>query len=276
MIFLGKLLCFWIAIAWSIGPGLGADLTYSRDRVDSLIHSGAARVHGAGIGHPGGEKTVYLWEESDEHSVFFILRNGVFFGEFRDIVLKNKKFQKTHETILIPGAADPAVLAKTARLRFVTKESVPKWDHGVVVGRTDRWWFSTNDQDGKSIYREETVVKHVKRSVLSVVVPDELTPDGESYFLGVERTNLTPHEKALGKNVTAIESFGLSNRRGSIWVDWPEDDPDLVVKLWKHTPKRPSPHDADPSMILTKEIGSMTISMVPQKNEPFVFIPSGK
>jgi hypothetical protein len=134
-----------------------------------------------------------------------------------------------------------------------------------------RWSFLTTDRSGSTLKRGETTVKRMLRGVVSVVVPAELTPEGDKFFLDLKRRNLTPHEKAFGDVRPVFEHFGLSNGRGCLWAEWPADDAELIVILGQKLPN--PPNDASLSLFRTKQIASMKINLNPPQNTPFIFVP---
>ncbi len=248
-----------------------AEPTYTPAQIDACFQAGSAKEHGAQFANQGLGCRTYLWKESAEHHVFFFRRDGVTYGEFRDEVLADGRFLSIYERYLVVDARETGILPMTRELRFVCKETIPVWKNNVFVESKVRWSFLTTDRSGNTLQRGETTAKRMIRGVLSVVVPDELTPEGDTFFVNLKRRNLTPHERAFGDVRPVFEYFGLSNRRCSLWAEWSEDDPELIIVLSKRF-SNPS-NDATPDAVRTKEIASMRINLNPPQNVPFVFIP---
>jgi len=249
---------------------LCSEPTYTPAEIDKLARSGSALEHGATFNNQGPGCQTYLWIESDRHHLFVFLRYGVSYGEFRDEVLLDGRFTSITEQYLVADAREKSILLKSKVLRFVRKQELPIWKDEVCIGSTIRWLFLTTSPNGNDVTREAVVEKPMVHKVISVVFPDHLTPNGETFSVGLERKNLTPHEAAFGTVRPVIETFGLSNRRCSIWAQWPQDDPECVVTLDKRLPKEPE--DNFPG-IRTKRVASMEVRLDPPKNVPFVFVP---
>lgn len=244
--------------------------TYTPAEISELVRSGSAREHGAQFANQGRGCLTYLWIESDRHTLFVFLRDGVSYGEFRDEVLLDGGFISTTEQYLVADSREKSILLKTEVLRFVRKQELAIWKDEVCVGSTIRWSFLSTTLNGKVLEREAVIEKRMVRGVVSVIFPDRQTPNGETFLVGLERKSLTPHEIAFGRVSPIIETFGLSNRRCSIWAQWPQDDPELVVILNKRLLK--DPLDSGPEF-RTKRVASMTISLDPPMNVPFIFVP---
>jgi hypothetical protein len=266
-----KTTLLFIVFALMAGIAQPAEPMYTPGQIDARIQAGSAKEHGAQFANQGLGCRTYLWKESADHHVFFFRRDGVTYGEFRDEVLAEGRFLSIYERYLVADAREPGTLAKAKELRFVCKETLIVWKNNVYVESKVRWSFLTTDRSGSILQRGETSEKRMIRGVVSVVVPDKLTPDGETFFVNLKRSNLTPHERAFGDVRPVFEHFGLSNRRCSLWAEWPEDDPELIVILSKKLPNPPG--DANPFFVRTKETASMKINLNPPQNVPFVFIP---
>lgn len=258
-----------IVCALMAGTVHSAEPTYTHAQIDAYIQDSSAKEHGVGFDNQGMGCRTYFWRESADHHVFFFRRDGLTFGEFRDEVLVDGRFLSIHERYLVVGGRDPETLSKARELHFVCKETIPVWKSNVMVESKVRWSFLTTDRRGNTLQRGETTEKRMIRGVVSVIVPDELTPNGDAFVMSLKRSNLTLHEKAFGYGDVnpLIERFGLTNRRCSLWAQWPEDDPELIVILSKKLPTSPVP-------LSTKEIASMKIKLNPPQNVPFVFIPN--
>jgi len=258
---------FLTAIAQSAEP------VYTPEQVDVLIQAGCAKEHGAQFANQGLGCKTYLWKDSADHHVFFFRRDGVAYGEFRDEVLEDGRFLSIYEQYLVDDGRRPEVLAKATELRFVCKETLPVWRSNVVVESKVRWSFLTTDRNGKTLRRDETKVKRMIRGVVSVIVPDAVPPEGDEFSLNLKRSSLTPHEASFGREETGSEWFGPSKRRCSIWAQWPEDDPELILILSKHVPIPPDDSSLRFSPFRNEEIASMKIRMSPPSNIPIIFIP---
>ena len=266
-----KTIVLSIVFASVAGVARSSEPTFTPAQIDAYIQAGSAKSHGAAFANQGVGCRTYLWKESADHHVFFFRRDGVTYGEFRDEVLADGRFLSIFERYLVVDARKPEILPKAQELRFVCKETILVRKNNVWVESKVRWSLLTTNQSGTTLKRGETVEKRMIRGVVSVVVPDELTPTGETFFVDLKRNNLTPHEKAFGNVRPVFEHFGLSNRRCSLWAKWPEDDPQMSVILRK---KLPNPlHDAAPFLVRTEEVASMTINLNPPRNVPFVFVP---
>lgn len=166
---------------------------------------------------------------------------------------------------------EESILQKTKVLQLVRRQELPIWKDEECIGSTIRWSFLSTALNGEVLKREATMEKRMVRGVISVIFPHRLTPDGETFVVGLERKSLTPHEVAFGSVAPAIETFGLSNRRCSIWAQWPQDDPECVVLLDKKVPT--DPLDSLPGF-RHKRVASMSVRLDPPTNAPFVFVPS--
>ncbi len=244
---------------------------YTPSQIEKAIEAQSAIEHGAQFANQGLGCRTYLWKKSADHHVFFFRRDGVAYGEFRDERLSNGRFISIFEQYLVADSRKPEVLSKAKELRFVCKKTKLVWEDKVWLGSLVHWSFLTTDLNGKILKRDATAKKRMIRGVVSVVVPDHLIPDGETFFVGLRRKTLTPHETAYGTVNSVFEHFGLTNGRCSIWAEWPEDDPEFVVELSQKLPN--PPNDATPFIVRTKEIASMSIKLHPPRNIPFVFIP---
>jgi hypothetical protein len=259
-----------IGFALLAGIAQSSEPTYAPAQIDDLIQAGSAKEHGAQFANQGVGCRTYLWKESADHHIFFFRRDGVTYGEFRDEVLADGRFISIFERYLAADSRKPETLPEAHELRFVCKETIPVWKNNVYVESKVRWLFLTTDLSGNSLKRGEITEKRMIRGVVSVVVPDELTPNGETFFVNLKRSNPTPHESAFGAFDPVFEYFGLSNRRCSLWAEWPEDDPEIIVVLSKKLPNPPL--DATPFSVRTKDVASMKIDLKPPQNVPFVFI----
>jgi hypothetical protein len=160
---------------------------------------------------------------------------------------------------------------KSDVLRFVRKHERPIWKDEVCIGSTVQWSFLTTARDGSEIKREANVEQRIVRGVVSVIFPDRWIPNGETFIVGLERKSLTIHEVAFGPVKSVIEVFGLSNRRCSIWAQWPQAAPDCVVTL-----DRRLPNDSRSSVtsLRTERLATMEVRLDPPSNAPFIFVPS--
>lgn len=262
-----------IVFALMAGIAQPAEPSYIPAQIDARIQAGSAKEHGAQFANQGLGCRTYLWKESADHYVFFFRRDGMTYGEFRDEVLAAGRFLTIYERYLVADARESGALPKAKDLRFVCKETSLVRKNNVFVESKVRWSFLTTDRSGNTLQRGETTERRMIRGVVSVIVPDELTPEADTFFVNLKRRNLTAHEKAFGDVRPVFESFGLSNRRCSLWAEWPEDDPELLVILSKKLPN--PPNDATPLFVRTEEIASMKINLNPPQNVPIVFIPDG-
>lgn len=265
-----KITLLSIIFALLAGAAQAAEPTYTPAQIDARIQAGSAEEHGAAFANQGPGCRTYLWKESANHHVFFFRRDGLTYGEYRDEVLEKGRFLSIYERYLVADEREPEALKKAKDLRFVCKETSLIWRNNVWVESKVRWSFLTTDRSGNTLQRGDSTVKHMVRGVVSVIVPHELIPQGDTFFVDLKRRNLTVHERAFGDVRTVFESFGLSSGRCSIWAEWPEDDPELIVILSKKLPN--PPNDATSYMVRKKEIASMTIKLHPPQNVPFVFI----
>lgn len=256
---------FLLSIARSAEP------TYPPAAIDRLISSGSAREHAARFANQGLGCETFLWVESDRHHVFVFRRNGVSYGEFRDVVRLEGGSLSITEQYLVADAREKDVLLKAKVLRFVRKHELQIWKGEELTGSTIQWSFLTTALDGSNMKREAMVEQRMVCGVISVVFPERWTPNGETFEVWLERKSLTAHEIAFG-SVTPVRWMSeLSNRRCSIWAMWPQDDPECVVTLDKRLPKDPD----DPlPWFRTKRVASMGIRLDPPANVPFVFEPS--
>ena len=207
-----------IVFAVLAGIAQSAEPTYTPAQIDACIRAGSAKEHGARFANQGLGCRTYLWKESADHHVFFFRRDGVTYGEFRDEVLRDRRFLSIYERYLVVDAREPRTLPRAKELRFVCKETLPVWKNNVSVESKVRWSFLTTDRSGNTLQRGETTVKRMIRGVVSVVVPDELTPEGDTFFVDLRRSNLTPHERAFGAVRPVFQYFGASSRRWSLWA----------------------------------------------------------
>jgi hypothetical protein len=251
-----------------------AEPVYTPAQIEEWIQAGRSKQHGAQFANQGHGSRTYLWKDSNDHHVFFFRRDGVAYGEFRDEVLANGRFISIYEQYLVVEARDSEILSRANELRFVCKETMPVWKNNVFVESNVRWSFVTTDRLGNILQRGETREKRMIRGVVSIVVPDELTPIEETFFVNLKRRNLTEYEQSFGDVRPVFQHFGLTNRRCSLWAEWPEDDPEFTVILSKKVPN--PPNDATPSMVRKEEVASMRISLNPPQNVPFVFIPDDR
>jgi hypothetical protein len=105
-------------------------------------------------------------------------------------------------------------------------------------------------------------------------VPDRVASQSDDLFVEVTRLNLTPHEIAFGLRHPVLEKFGLSNERYSIWVLAPKDGGKLGVILSKRLPDPEGIGITVPLPGLRRQrLASMTVSLDPPRNTPFVFVP---
>jgi len=253
-----------------VGTAQSMEPSYTPSQIDELILAGSAKEHGAHFANQGLGCKSFLWKESVDRHIFVFRRDGVSYGEFRDEVLLDGRFMSIIERYLVADLRKPAILSKARVLRFVCKETIPVWKDKVFIESKVRWSFLTTDLNGNILKRDATTKKRMIRGVVNVVVPDYLTPDGQTFFLGLKRKNLTPHESAFGAVNPVFEHFGLVNRRSSIWAEWPDDDAEFRVVLSKKAPN--PPQDATPFVVRTERVATMTINLGTPKNTPFVFV----
>jgi hypothetical protein len=251
---------------------LSAEPSYTPARIEALIQDGSAKEHGAAFANQGAGCRTYLWKDSANHHVFFFRRDGAASGEFRDEVLEDGRFLSIYERYLVVDDREPEALAKSGERRFVCKETVPVWRNKVAVEMNVRWSFLVTDRNGTTLRRGDATEKRMIRGVVSVVVPDDVAVDRDEFRLGLKRSRLTPHERAFGDERPLIEHLGPSNRRCSLWAQWPEDDPELIVTLNRKISR--SPDDSSLLPFRLKEVASMKINLNPSRYAPFVFIPA--
>ena len=244
---------------------------YTPAQIDAHIQAGSAKEHGARFANQGLGCKTYFWKESEDHQVFFFRRDGVAYGEFRDEVLKDGRYRSIFEQYLVVDARKPEILSKMQELHFICKETIPVWKNNVLVESKVQWSFLTTDQSGNTLKRFDTVEKLMIHGVVSVIIPHELTPTGETFFVDLKRSNLTHYEKTFGHIEPVFERFGLSNHRCSLWAEWPEDSPVMKIILSKKLPNPPL--DENPFDYRKEEVASMTINLHLPQNVPFVFVP---
>lgn len=261
-----------IVLAFMAEMAQSEEPSYTLAQIDSRIRDGSATERLARFANQGLGCTSYLWKESADHRVFFFRQDGVNYGEFRDEV-SGPQGLSVHEQYLTASARNPETLTKAETLRFVIKQSSFVRKNNVCLEANIRWSFLTTDRSGNVIQREKATEKRMIRGVVSIVVPPELRPAGETFFVNVKRSHLTPHEREFGYEIPVFEHFGLSGGRCSIWTEWPEDDPQLTVILSKKLPNPPANLDANPDEVRTKDVATMKISLNPPMNVPYVFIP---
>lgn len=245
--------------------------TYTVQQINGLIEEGKAKRSGACFANQGLGCQSYLWKESDGHSVFFFLRDGTCYGEYRDQVLAGSRFLSTTERYLVCDARNAGFLANTKELSFVCKETENVWKDDACIEKEVRWMFVSTDLKGNEVERGPTVVQRIRHRVINVLVPGRVAPQSEEFFIEVTRKNLTSHEIAFGRSLPVVEHFGLTNGRCSIWVLAPDDDAKFSVVLSKKLPGR----DEFTSAIVGRKrqrVASMTVNLDASRDTPFVFV----
>lgn len=252
--------------------GLKAD--YSSAKISELIEAGKAKRNGAQFANQGLGCETFLWQESKEHHVFFFMRNGRSYGEYREEFLKEGRFLTIKELFLIADLRDPDELQNKTNLKYVRRLEKLEWLHDVCVASTIEWSFMETGNNNKMIQIGDSKSQRIVRGVVSVIFPDVITPDGKLFDVGLDRAKLIPEEVAYGDVDAMIESFGISNRRCSIWAKWPEDNAKLTIILNEKV--KPEPMDSWPFPYRLREVARMSISLESPRNTPFVFESTGK
>ncbi len=131
---------------------------YRPEKIHDLIKTGVAKDWGGGFSG-GWQQSTHLWEDSENHHVFFFRLNGVSYGEFRDEVLSKGRFMTVFEKFLVHDYRKLKVLSKAKDLRFVCKETKYIWKDNVCLSQQVRWWFLTTDLNGKVLKKRPSLSK---------------------------------------------------------------------------------------------------------------------
>jgi hypothetical protein len=245
---------------------------YTVQQINGLIEAGKAKSCGACFANQALGCRAYLWKDSNNHHVFFFLREGTCYGEYRDEVLADGRFLSTTEKYLVSDSRNAGFLAKSKVLPFVCKETENIWTDHACIEKKVRWMFVSTDRKGNEVERGATVEQRMSHRVVNVFVPDRVAPHGKEFFIGLTRKNLSPHELAFGSLHPVVEHFGLTNGRCSIWALAPDDDAVFSVVLSKRIPDPKVGTVAFPDLA-TQRVASMTVNLDPPSNTPFVFVP---
>ena len=245
---------------------------YTVQQINGLIEAGKAKRSGACFANQGLGCQSYLWKESNNHHVFFFLRDGTCYGEYRDEVLSGSRFLSTAERYLVNDSRKSEFLANTKVLPFVCKSNSRIWKDDACIESRIRWTFVSTDLKGKEVERGATVEQGIRHGVISIIVPSHLASNDDEFLIGLTRESLTEHETAFGARNPVIEHFGLTNLRSSIWVQMPDANARFVVTLFKKLPDPEVGTVAFPGM-RRQRLASMTISLDSPRNTPFVFVP---
>ena len=247
---------------------------YSPAKIAELIEAGKAKRHGAQFSNQGLGCETFLWQESKEHHVFFFMRNGRSYGEYREEFLKEGRFLTIEELFLIADLRVPGELQNKTDLKYVRSHEKLEWHHHVCVASTIEWSFMATGNNSELIQIGDSKSQRIVRGVVSVIFPDIVTPDGKLFDVRLDRANLIPEEVAYGDVNSMIECFGISNRRCSIWAKWPEDNAELTIILNEKV--KPEPMDSWPLPYRLREVARMSINLESPRNTPFVFESTGK
>jgi len=267
------LYCF-IACMHSVA---GSQPDYSPSQITNLINDGKATQNGAQFSNQGIGCETFLRKDSDDHFVFFFLRDGTSYGEYRDEFLSHGRIQTIREKFLVADLRSSEALKKATEFSFVQRDEEYHWNHDVVVGSKVTWLFITTHPDGTDEQKHDEYVQYLVRGVVSVVFPEQVMPLEKKFQVRLERTTLSNYEKMYGGVEqmmyggvgTVIDVLHSQNNRYSIWATWPESDPQLAIILDELVPR--DPRDSWPFPYRSKEVARMPISLQKPQFVPFAF-----
>ena len=253
---------------------IGVKADYSSAKIAELIEAGKAKRHGAQFANQGLGCETFLWQESKEHHVFFFMRNGRSYGEYREEFLKEGRFVTITENFLIADLRDTEKLEKTKNLKYIRRHETLERLQDVWVASDIEWSFMSTGSNGELIRNGDSRSQSIVRGVVSVVFPDNTTPDGKLFDVRLDRVDLIPEEVAYGDVDSNIEIFGITNRRCSIWAKWPQDNPKLAIILFEKV--KTARMDTWPEPYRLHESARMLIGLESPQNAPFIFQPTSK
>jgi len=247
----------------------GSQPDYTQSHITNLIDDGKATQHGAQFANQGMGCTTYLWKDSDDHHVFFFLRNGSSYGEYREECLSHGRILKIREKFLVADLRSSEALKNAGEFRFVQRDEEYHWNHNVWVGSKVSRLFITTHPDWTEAQNSEEYVQYLVRGVVSVVFPEKVIPRQKRFQVRLERTTLSNYEKMYGGVGTIVEKVQSPNKEYSIWATWPESDPQLTIILEELMTK--DPMDSWPLPYRSKEVARMVVSLKKPHCAPFVF-----
>jgi hypothetical protein len=250
------------AILIAARSATGEELEYAPTRIQELVQSGEAASHGAQFAASRGALNcrTFLWKKSPDHHVFFFLRNGKSYGEFRDEVLSEGRFLRIIENYLVSGARDVWQLVTVKERPVVRREEKLLWKDGKWDGSDLKWSFMWCGGQGHILRAEPALTERILRRSIVLQVNPRLTSKNAEYYVKAFRPETTHYERAFGDKIFGehylLSESKLSDGRCTLRVEWPESRPQLVFELHERIPNPP----LDATMLVhTKSVGSMMV-----------------
>ncbi len=266
----------WIVVVGLNGltTSLRADAAYSSTQIVELVQTGKAKRHGAQFANQGLGCETFLWEASEDHHIFFMMRDGHSYGEYREEFLKQGRFLAITECYLVADLRASEKLEKIEDLKYIRRHEKFEWVQDVWVASDIAWsFFMRTSRDGDLVPIGDSRSQRIVLGVLSVAFPDDITPIGKLFDVRLDRLNLIPEEMAYGNVNPTVEIFGISNRRCSIWAQWPEDNSKLEIILNEKV--ETAPGDSWPEPYRLREVARMSVHLENPQNAPFIFEATG-
>jgi hypothetical protein len=275
-----RILPLVVGMALAAVSSAGAeDLPFTPSQIRRLIDSGVAPGRGAGFATTrygsGVVSNTHLWQESADHQVFFITRNGISYGEYREQTLaKATRFAELKECYLVAEARTADYLREATTLPFVRRKTTHEWSDKTWTGSIVAWSFLWCDRHGKIVRHGESQKQQLVRRLLEIRVPENLTTPARDdklsgYYIDVHRLRPTKFEQAFGNDWQSKATAKLKDGRCSIWINCPTDARDLVFDLFEVAPPR---DQRNALLTVRRDVGSMTASIDSLKDE-LVFKP---
>lgn len=255
------------------------DLPFTPSQIRRLIDSGVAPQHGANFAAPrygsGVVSSTHFWQESAGHHVFFVTRNGISYGEYREQRLaEGTRLAELKESYLIAEARTADYLREATTLPFIQKKTTYEWSNKTWTGSIIEWSFLWCDRNGEIVRRGKSLKQQLVRRLLDIRVPENLTTPARDdnfsgYYIDVHRRKPTEFEQAFGNDWQSKATAKLKDGRCSIWINCPTDARNLVFDLYEVGP----PQDPRNALFTERrDVGSMTASIDSLKDE-LVFKP---
>lgn len=281
------------------GKGWGEPLEFTPQRIEQIIQTEKLPRHGACFAVSQGALNCasYLWAESDTRHVFFFLRDGKSYGEFRVESLSDGRFLSIVENYLVGDARTLSQEKIGTEHPCVRREETMEWKDGTWIGSKIRWSFLWCSANGEVKRREPAVVENMTRTILQLEVPASLMPKNLQYYVNLYRTKTTAFERAFyvlqeGKPYFLDHALALdratpligvqSLKRGPVLreaVDtivplralWIDSHPELCIEFYERIPAPPL--DALPSVVRLKLLDVMKINASLLKGDKLRFEP---
>jgi len=220
------------------------------------VEGGGPSLAGSGLG-----TSTYCWKLTDDHYVFFLLRDGKSFSEYREEHRKSGRYMSIREVFLtVPEREKKDDHLKLART-YICRETRYIWFEDVWVGEDRQYKRYVTDAKGQVQQESGWSSQYILRQTLTIRIRPAMLSHEKEYYVEVLRPASCGYEPDFKEpdqdGAYFIDRQKVIDNQCAVRVEWSVQAPKSLIRVSERIPN--PKEDATPFLIRTKPVFSRSV-----------------